>query len=123
MALKSVNRIEIIGYVGGEVKEIVGTQGNRGIAFSVATDLWRKDPASPDGKVIETTWHDVTAWESSSTCELALIHSGVPVHVIGRIRKTPYKREDGSTIVYSDVVASSMHVIVMGDNTPKKEIY
>ena len=56
--MEQINKIELRGNVGNVKLQTVGN--NENIRFSVATNYAYKDK---EGRpVIETTWHNVTAW-------------------------------------------------------------
>ena len=81
--MEQLNRIEIRGNVGNVS---INTVGDTRVAhFSVATNYaYKTQNGEP---VIDTTWHNVTAWEGNKGIPaLDFISKGTPVYVCGRLR-------------------------------------
>lgn len=105
--LQSLNRIEIVGTVGrASVSKIGGTSV---IRLCVATNLGY---TSKDGShLIETTWHNVTAWESPRVRDIENIRRGSAVRVTGRLRSARFTDADGSDRTVHEIVAQSIELL------------
>ena len=105
--MESLNRIEIWGIIGSvNVKDIGDTKVAN---LSVATDYAYK---SRDGSVIiETTWHNVVAWEGKEIQNLDQLKKGAFVHVCGRLRNRKYVAADGTERTVCDIVARSLELV------------
>ena len=85
--MEQLNRIEIRGNIGNV--NILKVRDTRVAHFSVATNFAYKDRNGEP--VIETTWHNVTAWEGNKgITSLDVLQKGFPIYVQRR------NGEDGS---------------------------
>lgn len=105
--MESLNKIEIRGIIGRvNVKDIGDTKVAN---ISVATDYAYK--SHDGGVIIETTWHDVVAWEGKEIQNLDQLEKGSFVHICGRLRNRKYVAADGSERAVCDIVAGSLDVV------------
>ena len=104
--MEQLNRLEIRGNVGNVSILKVGEK--RVAHFSVATNFAYKgrngDP------IIETTWHNVTAWEGKGMPDLDLIQVGTPLYVRGRLRSQKYIANDGTEKTSVEVIAGAVEL-------------
>ncbi len=105
--MEQLNRIELRGNV-GNIK--VQTVGNNEVArFSLATNYVFK---GRDGNaVIETTWHNVSAWSGRGMPDFAKIGKGTPLYVCGRLRTQRFTGSDGMERQVYEVVASRVELV------------
>ena len=85
--------------------------GNTRVAhFSVATNFAYKDRNGEP--VIETTWHNVTAWEGNKGIpSLEIIAKGFPLYVTGRLRIQKYIAGDGTDKTSYDIIANTIEQV------------
>ena len=103
--MEQLNKIEIRGIIGRV--NVKGIGDTKVANISVATDYAYK---SQDGSVIiETTWHNVVAWEGKEIQNLDQLKKGSFVHVCGRLRK--YVASDGTERTVCDIVARSLELV------------
>lgn len=100
--MEQLNRIELRGNVGNVRFSEAGT--GKMARFSLATNYLYKNKDG-DGSV-ETTWHNVVAWESRSIPDISIIEKGCPLYVCGRVRNSKYTAADGVEKQFFEVVAS-----------------
>lgn len=106
--MEQLNRIEIRGNVGNV--NILKVGDTRVAHFSVATNFAYKGRNGEP--VIETTWHNVTAWEGNKgIAPLDSIQKGFPVYVTGRLRSQKYTPTDGIERVSIEVIASTVEPV------------
>ena len=106
--MEQLNRIEIRGNVGNV--NILRVGNTRVAHFSVATNFAYKDKNGEP--VIETTWHNVTAWEGNKGIPaLECICKGFPVFVTGRLRTQKYISGDGTERISYDVIANTVEPV------------
>lgn len=105
--MEFINRIELAGVVGRIQRQTVSSQTMAN--FSLVTEYGFKDKSSCS--VIETTWHNVVAWESKNIPNLDGIERGSHVRVIGRLRMRRYIDSSGESRTLYEVVASSVEVL------------
>lgn len=105
--MEQLNRIELRGVVGTAKTQVLS--GNKMCRFSVATSRAYKDK---DGiAVIDTTWHNVIAWDSERTKELSVIKAGSKIYVCGRLHTQKYTGQDGVERTSFEVVANKLNII------------
>lgn len=104
--MEMLNRIQLRGFVG--TCRITSVADTRVARVSVATDHCFKDRSG--NSVIETTWHNVTAWEKEGI-NLDNIGRGDMVEVTGRIRINRYTNSDGVTCQTAEVLANELKVL------------
>lgn len=114
--MEQLNRVELIGHIGSiSINRISGNLYGR---FSVATSYAYK---SKDGTpVIDTTWHNVLAWQEQGTVALESLTRGDAVHVVGRIRVVRCTTESGADRVVTEVIASKVEKVA-GDSPIPQE--
>lgn len=106
--MEQLNRIEIRGNVGNV--NILKVGDSRVAHFSVATNFAYKGRNGEPN--IETTWHNVTAWEGNKGIpSLDIIAKGFPVYVVGRLRSQKYTASDGTEKTSMEVIASSVEAV------------
>ena len=105
--MEFINRIELTGVVGRIQRQTVSSY--KMANFSLVTEYGFKDKSSCS--VIETTWHNVVAWESENIPNLDGIERGSHVRVIGRLRMRRYIDSSGESRTLYEVVASSVEVL------------
>ena len=106
--MEQLNRIEIRGNVGNI--NILNVGSTRVAHFSVATNFAYKDRNGEP--VIDTTWHNVTAWEGNKGIpSLECIKKGFPIYVTGRLRMQKYIAGDGIERTSLDIIANSIEPV------------
>jgi len=82
--------------------------------LSVATNVAYRDR---DGSaVIETTWHNVNAWEGKDIKNLDLIDKGTKIYVQGRVRNTRFVGSDGVEHFSNEIQAN--RIVMIDSNEP-----
>ena len=107
--MEQINKVELLGIIGNAHTQTVGDK--KVAKFTFATNRAYKDRTGMP--VIETTWHNVTAWEGARIPyeTLAQIEKGATAHVLGRIKQTTYMGTDGSPRYVTEIVANSLKII------------
>lgn len=110
--MEQLNRIEIRGNVGSVKLQTVGDK--LAARFTVATNYAYKDK---DGAaVIETTWHNVNAWQGKGIADLHELRKGSKVYVLGRIRSQKFLGEDNQEHSYSEIMPKTVSILDDKDN-------
>lgn len=105
--MEQLNRIEIRGNVGNVRLQPVGD--NVAAHFTVATSYAYK---TKDGTpVIETTWHNVNAWQGKGVADLGSLAKGSKVFVSGRMCARKYQDADGVERTSYEINARTVAVI------------
>ena len=105
--MEQLNSVTLRGIIGSvRVQDI---QDRKVANFTVATNFAFK---GRDGEaVIETTWHNVTAWSGGKTADLTKLQKGQSVEVHGRIRNQRYTSSDGVERSSVDILAREVSII------------
>ena len=105
--MEQLNKIEIQGIVGNvRIQDVADTKVAN---FSVATNYAYK--SKDGGIIIETTWHNVVAWEGEQIQNLDQLKKGLLVHICGRLRNRKYLASDGTERTVCDILAGSLKII------------
>ena len=105
--MEQLNRIELRGVVGSIRMQTF--DDNRMARIGLATNYAYKDR---DGTaVIDTSWHNVVAWEGRNIQGLQQINKGTKLYVTGRIRYQKYTGVDGVDRVGTDILANRIQII------------
>jgi len=108
--MEFINKIELQGIVGNVSTNKVGD--TTVARFSVVTE---QSYTSKDGAmVIDTTWHNCTAWESAKNA-ISDLKRGSIVHIVGRVRNTRYTTADGTERTISEIVVNEVKVLPPSD--------
>lgn len=105
--MEQLNRVELRGIVGNVRVQQYGD--DKMARISLATNYGYK---GRDGAVvIDTSWHNVIAWEGRNIKAVDMIGKGTKLHVIGRIRYQCYTGADGVDRVATEIIASEVEII------------
>ena len=115
--MEQLNRIELRGNVGNV--RVLTTAGRRMAKFTLATNYAYKDRGG--NPVIETTWHNVVAWEGAQICPIEKIEKGAKIYVSGRVKIQKYVDANEIERVSYEVQASRV-VPVDGDDMLQYEM-
>lgn len=105
--MEQLNRVELKGIVGNV--RIQTYDESKMARIGLATNFAYKDREGT--AVIDTSWHNVVAWEGRNIQGLDKIEKGTKLHVLGRIRYQNYTGVDGIDRVGTDILASQIKVI------------
>ncbi len=105
--MDSLNKVELRGNVGNiRISDV----GEKHVArFSVATNFISRNKTGE--QVIETTWHNVVAWEGKEMPELQSIGKGMGIYVCGRLKTNKYTANDGSERTTYEIIANKVEVL------------
>src|SRR5215210_9212700 len=91
----TVNRVELVGWIGAEPEQRFIPSGAAVISFRVATKRWagRSDDGS---RTVDTDWTAVEAWEKLAEQCGRFLHKGSRVRVVGSLHTQSWEdRESG----------------------------
>lgn len=105
--MEQLNKIELRGNVGSV--RILNAGGTRIAKISLATNyVYKNREGDP---VIETTWHNISAWEGKNMPDLESIQRGDKLYVCGRMRAQRYEGNDGMERTVYEVLAKNIQLI------------
>ncbi len=104
--MEQLNRIELRGTVGRTYTMTV--EGKKMVNFSLATNSSYHDRQGCP--VIETTWHQIIAWEGPGKECIQSITKGSQVYVNGRLRCRRFNGADGIDRTAYEVLAHEVRI-------------
>jgi single-strand DNA-binding protein len=107
--MPSLNRVQLIGYLGKDPEAHYTPNGKKVCNFSIAVNnRWR----TVEGEDRETTdWFYVEAWERlAGVCE-EYLHKGSLIYVEGRLRTYKMEGEQGETRYFTRVIAQNLQML------------
>ncbi len=109
--MEQINRIELLGIVGSVRLQNIGER--RMAKFTLVTNrAYKNKEGAP---VIESTWHNVTAFEGRQVHGLESIEKGRAVHVWGRMQIQHFTGVDGMERMAADVICTKLEVVQPGE--------
>lgn len=103
---RSVNRVTLIGNVGGD-PEVRSTQGGKNVAnFSLATTRRWKD--SSDREQESTQWHRIVVWAGLADVVDQYVRKGDKLYIEGRLEYRKWQDKDGNDRVTTEVNAQEL---------------
>ena len=105
--MEQINKVELVGVVGSvRIQHFGDKQMAR---FTVVTNrAYKNREGAP---VIETTWHNVAAFEGKYVQDVDKIEKGKPVKVQGRLQIQRYTGVDGVERTSVDVICSRLTIL------------
>jgi single-strand DNA-binding protein len=103
--LTMINKVTLIGRLGGD-PEVRHLEGGAAVArFSLATNEYYKDK---EGNPQETTeWHNIVVWRDLAERAEKQLKKGGMAYVEGKISYRKYTDKDGAERTITDIVAST----------------
>lgn len=105
--MEQLNKIELRGVVGGV--RLQNFDDSRMARINLATNYAYKDREGT--AVIDTSWHNVVAWEGRNIHGLERIGKGTKLYVTGRVRYQKYTGTDGVDRIATDILANRVEII------------
>ncbi len=105
--MEQLNKVQLRGIVGSIRIQNVGN--SKFARLTVATNLAYR---GQDGCcIIETTWHNVMAWEGKDIHDLDKLEKGSNVEIVGRLKNQRYTSADGTDHSCVEIIASSLEIL------------
>ena len=105
--MEQLNKVELRGIVGNV--RIQNFDKSRMARIGLATNYAYKDREGT--AVIDTSWHNIAAWEGRNVQGLERIAKGTKLRVWGRIRYQNYTGLEGVDRVSTEIVANRLEII------------
>ena len=113
--MRGLNRVSLIGNVGGAVDFQILTEGIPVAKLSLATSEVYKDK---DGKAhTETEWHSVVLWRGLAELAKNYFHKGSLLFVEGKIKTRSYEDKEKVKRYVTEIVADNL---IMLDKKPSE---
>ncbi|MCR4860518.1 MAG: single-stranded DNA-binding protein [Bacteroidales bacterium] len=105
--MEQLNKTELRGVVGSV--RVQTYEDNRMARITLATNYAYKDREG--SAVIDTSWHNVIAWEGRNIQGLDRIAKGTKLYVVGRLRYQKYTGTDGVERNATEILANRITII------------
>lgn len=99
-----MNKVFLMGYVGGEPTVNETASGTRVASFTLATNETYKDASG--NKVTNTQWHKIVAWRGMADFASKFVNKGTALMVEGKIETRSYEK-DGTTFYVTEIIAQN----------------
>lgn len=115
---KSLNKVQLIGHLGGDPQMRYTASGVPVTTFSLATNRqWQDKEGNPRE---ETDWHTIVAWDRLGQICSEHLTKGRLVYIEGRLQTRSWE-SDGQTRYKTEIVASDMLILDTRGTTPAVE--
>ena len=115
----SVNRVHLIGNLGGDVETRYTPSGTACSSFSVATT--EKYKTKDGNEKSETEWHKIQTFGRLAEICGEYLHKGSSVYIEGKIKTRSWEDKEGVKRYTTEIVASSMQMLGSKSEPAKKE--
>ncbi len=122
MARGSVNKVILLGNLGGDPEVRYMTNGDAVTSFSLATtEAWR-DKTSQDKKE-QTEWHRIVVYGKLAEIIGKYAKKGSQMYVEGRLRTRKWVDQQQNTRFTTEVVASEIHILANRNNSGDLDVH
>jgi len=105
--MEQLNSVTIRGIIGNARIQNIGE--TEMVRFSVATDYAYRNRSGE--AIIETTWHQVTAFKNDRMPDFSTLVKGAGVVVKGRLRNNRFTNSNGVERTITEVLANSVELV------------
>ena len=99
---KSINKVELLGRVGGDPEMKYTASGIAVTQLRLATDRVRKSGES------ETDWHSVVVWDKLAEACANYVEKGQRIYVSGRLVQNSWQADDGQRRYRTEIHAQEV---------------
>lgn len=114
--MKSLNKVELIGYIGkdAELKYTPDGKANSGFSLATSDTVVNKETGE---KTEITTWHNIVLWEKLAQSLSQYLLKGKRIYVEGKLRTRQFTDKDGIVRYWTSIVG---HNVIFLDSNPKE---
>ena len=113
------NRVTLIGNLGQDPEIKTTENGKKFTHFTLATNDGYKNAEVQ--KIVETTWHNIVAWNGLAETASKFLKKGKEVAVEGRIVYRTYEDKKGITKYITEIVLNDLLLLRSGKEQAKDE--
>ena len=107
--MASVNKVILVGNLGGDPEVRYTPSGAAVVNFSLATaENWKDKDGNKQEK---TEWHKVVAWGKLAEICGEYLHKGKQVYIEGRIQTDQWEDKEGNKRYTTKVIANTMQML------------
>ncbi|MGC8873358.1 MAG: single-stranded DNA-binding protein [Chloroflexia bacterium] len=116
--MRGLNRVEIMGNLGGDPEMRYTPTGRPVTQFRVAVHRrWRNADGEPQEKV---EWFRVVSWGRQAEIANQFLEKGAPVYVEGRLSTRSYEDASGQTRYITEVIARDLILLPRANGRPEQ---
>ena len=106
MQKSSINRVFLIGRLGGDPEARYTKTGRPVASFSIATnESWKQQ----SGQIAEhTEWHSLVAWDKLAEFAQQYLYKGQLVSIEGRIHTRKWENKEGASGKTTEIICSNI---------------
>jgi len=105
----SVNRVILVGRLGGDPETRYTSSGQAVCNFSLATDETFKDRSGEKQK--KTEWHRIVVWGKQAEIAQQYLTKGALLYLEGKIQSRQWDDREGNKRTSTDIVVSSFRML------------
>ena len=104
--MKGMNRVTLVGNIGGDPEGKVLADGTAVAKFSLATSDWYR---TKDGEVrSDTQWHTVVLWRGLAELAGKYLKKGSLILLEGRLRYRKYEDKEGTMRYVAEIIGDNL---------------
>lgn len=108
--MASLNKVQLIGFTGGEPRITTYDGGGKSAQFSLATTE-RAYTAKSGAQIPERTeWHNIVLYNGLADVAERYIHKGSLIYVEGKLKTRSYEKQ-GATHYITEVIVDSLQML------------
>jgi len=109
---RGLNKVQLIGHLGGDPEIRYTTSGAAVANFSLATtEQWTRDGE----KQSKTEWHKIVAWRKLAEIIGEWCKKGQQVYIEGKLTTEKWQNKEGQDVYSTKIVADQMIMLSGGD--------
>ncbi len=109
--MKTINKVEIQGFLGQDAEEKTFESGRTLISMNIATNESYKN--KNDEWVTNTTWHSVAYWKNKKDEKLDFLKKGELISILGKLNTRKYTDKNGQERFVTEVVAYKIEQVAV----------
>ena len=109
--MKTINKVEIQGFLGQNAEEKTFESGRTLISMSIATNESYKN--KKDEWVTNTTWHNITYWKNKKDESLNFLKKGELISIEGKLNNRKYTDKNDQERFVTEVVAYKIEQVAV----------
>lgn len=107
--MRGLNKVTLIGNLGGDPEIRVVSDGVNVAKFSLATTEWFKDAKGESHST--TDWHTVILWRGLADLAERYLRKGSLIYVEGKLKTRSYDDKDGTKRYVTEIIGD--HIIML----------
>ncbi len=111
MEKKSINKVEIQGFLGKDAVIKTFESGRTLMSMSVATNESYKN--NQDEWVTNTTWHNVTYWKNKKDEIIDFLKKGEMIAISGKLNTRKYTDKQGQDRYITEIIAQKLEQVII----------